>query len=340
MKYHEFLAEVRALILERAAHSDALNQLFAELVNSADTNASPAIISAQRWVSLRSRHDGLMRSLERWHHELAELGEARNAPTASKSTSSIDSTLPDRESDTPLADVDLDALEAEPHNDHTSPSLPSTHGELSTPGFIWPTGISEGDAAHSALDALAADLGERADPWSSLDIRDYRQTGSPVPLQAEEPRPPTLSTTPSDAQVTRAPSIAKPAVEPPAQVIGPSSSHNEPPEAHNFETLSSVQGLASLAIKLILRTGESMHTGFSTGIGTEYLAIALEHRLEAGQLVHVFFELPSGTQVGANGVVTDVTPPVDGGPPFGALIHYLDLTEEGAAILREVVATY
>ena len=330
MKYQDFLADLRTAILEQARHSEALDQLFAELVSQAHRQGDLARISEQRWSSLKARHTGLMSAFARWQEELSNLN-SELLPDASPEPSSLtENPLSDPTEDPTIADVDLEALEA-------LEAAPASMDD--EPGYVWPDGSAELDRSMSALDALSADLDERSDPWSALHIRDLRETGSPSPLDAHDLQTRTLLEGPTSPVRTLAPSPPAP-TPPPMPTLRPDSEPRHAAATHSFETLTSVQGLASLAVKLILRAGKTIHTGFSTGIGVEYLSLALEHHLQAGQVVHVFFELPNGSQVGVNGVVTDVNASTDGGAPYGVLIRYLDLTDEGADILNEVIATY
>ena len=267
MTYQEFLAAFRAVIVERSRQSDALNQLFAELVSQADGQPTHLNAPPERWASLEARHNGLMRSLERWYGEVHQLTREMVRDGDAGSSSLADVTLSDHASDHAVLDVDLDALEAETSDNIADPLHLESQSTTSLTGdFVWPEGSVDLDAGLSALDALSADLSGRSDPWGALNISDYRTTGSPEPLKHEQRNQRASAQEPQKEEKLPGPSPATaPALPPPLPQNRPAE-ETEEVRSHNLETLATVQGLASLAIKLILRIGESMHTGFSTGI--------------------------------------------------------------------------
>jgi hypothetical protein len=365
--YQDFIAELRGIVVRQSALSDRLDTLFAEIVAIGARDKGSAPTDEWSWRELKELELEIAQRRTDWLDRLESLlAVARDTyvdPNARSEDRLGDMTLTDAAPDQSLADVDLEALDGPLMTEQQRQVTPSVTGldwdsviidlgpketaDQEEPAhYVWPQGVSDGASGLSALDAIAADLESRDDPWSRLEIKDLRDDGVPEPLLSPE-RPTNIP--PGSSGLVEASFVAEGAeTEPPDFDLAERSvdeafdewltpqeieADDSPPPAR-----IDLDGVA-IAVKLAIRVGDSLYTGFSTVIGGESIRMATEHRISVGEMAHLFLELPTGVQIGVNTIITTVDSADSGGAPYGLEARYLDLSEEAQSAINDIRKT-
>lgn len=160
---------------------------------------------------------------------------------------------------------------------------------------------------------LAAGLDD--DPWAALDIPDHSGETGPVELL------PALVRSRRQGHPER--SDERPRIAGPAPAPAPIDDESAP--------------RAPLGVRVGLEAGDRFFTGFSRDISVDGIFVDTRHRLPRGQVVEVFFELPGGRSINAEGVVRRVKVN-DSGQPTGLGIRFGRLTREARVQIGRYVA--
>ena len=153
--------------------------------------------------------------------------------------------------------------------------------------------------------------GTAVDPWDNLDIPELAHGGSLRPLERladDQPNPNTLDD--SGSRTAGDMSAIKSAVMPRR------SNHSKGRAVFAIEKLSATQACAATShgtaashrdtvqipvnASAVVRAGQRLVSAHTERVGPHNIQITARGQLEVGQIVHLFFELEPGRQVGVN----------------------------------------